>query len=249
MKALLKTVLERTPYRLVRRAKLNRFEALEDTLRTLAKNGLAPTLVVDGGAHTGCFTKATRELFPNAVYHLVEPQPACRPELEALVTGMPSRTILHPVALCSSNTVSHAIKLAAEHGTASTGAHVVPAGEEPQGPTVAVEGRTLDVLLGPHIRAYDRVLLKLDLQGYELEALRGAERTLTQTEAILTEVSFYAQAYEPSISVLTHYLSDRGFELYDVAALYARPRDNRARQGDFVFAKRGSVLSADESWS
>ena len=70
-----------------------------------------------------------------------------------------------------------------------------------------------------------------------------------QTEVILTEVSFFAQAYEPPISQIISFLDARNFELYDIAALAARSRDGRARQGDFLFVRRDSRLMADTRWS
>lgn len=249
MKALVKHVLAKTPYRIVRRTALNRFQAIDDTMLSLVKRGFKPTHVVDGGAHMGSFTKSVRELFPDAVFHVVEPQPACRQVLENLIAEMPSHTILHRVALCSSELDGETVMLAADPNASSTGAHVLPSKEQRQGPSVSVRGRALDRLLERFIGPQDRIFLKLDLQGYELEALRGATRILALTEVLLTEVSFYAQAYEPPISTLMRYLSDHGFELYDVATLYARPRDNRPRQGDFVFLKRDGALAADRSWS
>ena len=94
----------------------------------------------------------------------------------------------------------------------------------------------------------DRCLLKLDLQGWELEALKGTKGILDRIEVILTEVSFFVQAYEPSIEELVYFLNEQGFALYDIAALGARPRDNRAHQGDFVFVRRDSPLMADTAW-
>jgi hypothetical protein len=46
-------------------------------------------------------------------------------------------------------------------------------------------------------------LFKLDLQGYELAAVYGGEAVLKSIKVILTEVSFFPQAYEPSIATLT----------------------------------------------
>ena len=91
-------------------------------------------------------------------------------------------------------------------------------------------------------------LLKLDLQGYELHALRGGAAFLRSAEAILTEVSFFAQAYEPPIAELVSFLNDNGFQLYDVAALGGRPRDNRLKQGDLIFVRFGSQLLEDGRW-
>jgi hypothetical protein len=106
----------------------------------------------------------------------------------------------------------------------------------------------LDVLFASDIALGDRAFLKLDLQGWELEALKGAERLHDKIEVILTEASFFIQAYEPSIETLFRYLDECGFALYDVASLAARRRDNRAHQADFVFVRRNSPLLADTAW-
>ncbi len=58
--------------------------------------------------------------------------------------------------------------------------------------------RDVDELLMDSIKNDEKCFLKLDLQGFELEALAGAENILKRTEVILTEVSFYAQAYDTS---------------------------------------------------
>ena len=125
----------------------------------------------------------------------------------------------------------------------STGVHVASGGEN----AVSVAAETLDALFGS-VNRDDRALLKLDLQGYELHALKGGTAFLRSAEAILTEVSFYAQAYESRIAALVSFLSDNGFELYDIASLGGRARDNRPRQGDFVFVRAGSQLVDDTGW-
>ncbi len=83
---------------------------------------------------------------------------------------------------------------------------------------------------------------------YELHALRGGVTFLQAAEVILTEVSFFAQAYEPPIAALVSFLSDNGFQLYDIASLSGRSRDNRLRQGDFIFVRIGSQLLKDGHW-
>ena len=55
-------------------------------------------------------------------------------------------------------------------------------------------------------------LLKLDLQGYELAALRGATQSLAMVDYVLLEVSF-ASVYEgePSFDALYEFLRTHGF--------------------------------------
>ena len=111
----------------------------------------------------------------------------------------------------------------------------------------SVAAATLDALFGASV-TQDRPLLKLDLQGYELHALRGGTTFLRSVEVILTEVSFFAQAYEPPIASLISFLNDSGFQLYEIASLAGRSRDNRLKQGDFVFVRVGSQLLQDGRW-
>jgi hypothetical protein len=45
------------------------------------------------------------------------------------------------------------------------------------------------------------------------------------------------------------FLDAQGFSLHDVASLAGRARDNRLRQGDFLFVRRDSPLASDERWA
>jgi FkbM family methyltransferase len=237
MKRFVKSLMERTPYRIVRDHGANRFNAIEPCLRMMKARGYAPRIVIDGGAHVGSFSLAAQSIFPDAIFHLVEPQPACRETLHALCAE--EGFIFHECALAER---PGRIDMTAT-AEPSTGVHVASGRED----AVSVAAQTLDALFDSVTRE-DRALLKLDLQGYELHALKGGTTFLRSAEAILTEVSFYAQAYEPPIASLVSFLNDGGFQLYDIASLGGRARDNRPRQGDFIFVRNGSQLLQDGAW-
>lgn len=60
-------------------------------------------------------------------------------------------------------------------------------------------------------------VMKIDVQGYELEVLKGAEQTLKKTNFVLLELQnhdIYIGA--PRYYVLDKYLRDSGFELFDL---------------------------------
>jgi FkbM family methyltransferase len=245
LKLALKSIIRLSPYRVTRAQHANRFQAMEECLVSLAGRGFNPRRIVDGGANIGDFARCAASIFPAAKIHLIEPQPACHDALAQLARN--SNFQVHAVALGAEDSF---IDFAIDPTCVTTGAHVVPDATPPvDGLCVRVPVARLDMLLGAESVTEDRCLLKLDLQGWELEALKGAESILNKIEVILTEASFFAQAYEPSIETLIHFLDERGFALYDIASLAARRRDNRAHQGDFIFVRRNSPLMADTAWS
>lgn len=76
--------------------------------------------------------------------------------------------------------------------------------------------------------------LKIDTEGYELEVLKGASRTLTDTIFVFAEVNLterFADSYRPS--ELISYLADHGFELADPI-----PNAKHSRHFDGLFVKR-----------
>jgi FkbM family methyltransferase len=241
VKQFVKWLMSCTPYRIVRDRGANRFQAIETCLQSLKARGYDPTVIIDGGAHLGSFTLAVRPIFPRASFHLIEPQPTCSTQL---------------TQFCAQNGfIFHQCALADNAGTVplsrttspSTGAHIRP---EADTDTEQVTAARLDDLF-PSLKENARALLKLDLQGYEMYALRGGTRLLRSgsIEVILCEVSFYAQAYEPSIAALTQFLHEHGFGLHDIASLAGRARDNRCHQGDFLFVRSDSDLAKDKRWN
>jgi FkbM family methyltransferase len=92
---------------------------------------------------------------------------------------------------------------------------------------------TLDGLRGRLFDAGDSLFLKLDVQGFELEVLKGAERTLGQAVGLECELSL-ALVYEGQAlfsDVISH-LADRGFQL-------------RALDPVFLHAVTGELLQLD----
>lgn len=249
LKPLVSRALERTPFRLVRNGGLNRFQAIDETLVSLKARGFSPTQIVDGGANIGAFTRSMLQLFPEAVVHAIEPQPGCQSALEQLALTAPGRLHVHACAIGAPEQEGEEIALATDTDAASTGAHVTFDAEREAERIVRAPVATLDRLLAPYFSQENIILLKLDLQGFELEALSGAKQLLQLTDVVLTEASFFAQAYEPPISRLVAFLTSAGFELHDIASISHRPRDNRAKQADLLFVRRDSLLDRDRSWS
>jgi FkbM family methyltransferase len=240
LKDALKAVISLTPYRIVRAQRpVPRYQAIPETLKLLKSFGYEPKVVIDGGANVGLFAKTAAQIFPDADIHMIEPQPGCHPVLRTLEGG---RFELHPVALVSPEAAIDGYVTMESAEARSTGAHVSTLGR------TRVAAATLDQRLADRVGPDDRALLKMDLQGHELEALRGAEKLLPAIEVILCEVTFIEFDQTPRIAALMRFLDERGFGFFDIAALAGRGRDNRLAQGDFIFVNRRSPIAADKSW-
>jgi FkbM family methyltransferase len=207
----------------------------------MARCGYRPRCIIDGGAHLGWFAQSARAVFPTVEIHMIDPQPACAPALRRLVETHGFH--FHPVALTSERKT---VRMICDAGP-DTGAHLAWDGNLDRANT-DVQGETLDSLFASRIDADSRALLKLDLQGHELLALAGARQILKHVEVVLAEFSFFGQFGEAPVSDLVRFMDEAGFDLFDIASVAGRRRDDRARHGDFVFVRRNTPLWADRSW-
>ncbi len=245
MKEFLKRACRKAGYRIERWRPANRFNAMADTLELLRLRGFCPRVIIDAGANVGDWTRMALDVFPGAAVHLVEPQPACQPALERLARTSSSLTV-HPVALTEPGRQRLAFTGGAHYG--GTGVHVATLQEV----DVEIEcpATTLDDLFAGRVVNADRPLLKLDLEGHELSALRGALALLDVIEVLVIEVQLYDINYSgviPAFPEVFSFLVDHGFELYDVASTGWRRRDMRMHMMDPVFARAGSPLCADQA--
>ena len=199
-----------------------------------------PATVLDVGANKGQFSRAAATAFPGARIIAFEP-------LEAVATVWRQ----HPADVAGAEI--HVCALGAEDGTVTFHPHeytlsssVLPlaagAGAEGGGgagelPAVEVPVRRLDdVVTLDDLRA--PLLAKLDVQGYELEVLRGAEATLRHVDALVVELAF-ERHYEgqPLFTEVLDHLGAQGFAL-DV------PIDVRRDESGTVVEMDGLFLPA-----
>ena len=244
-----KKLLRRCGIRISRSAQPNRFQAMDETLLLLQKLGFAPGCIIDGGANHTQWAEIASRVFPSARSHLIEPQPACQRALQKFAAAHPG-TQIHPVALTEGGKTS--VTMFDVDGSGSSGAFVGSAEVFAPGlKPVTLPATTLDELFADKIFAGERVLLKLDLEGHELPALRGAERLLKRIEVFVTEAHIFAPAaWQRSLfGEIAAEMQRNGFELFDIASLSGRGRDARLRIGDFVFVNKSSSLLKDREWS
>ena len=79
-------------------------------------------------------------------------------------------------------------------------------------------------------------IVKIDVQGAELDVLDGAAKVLQEAELVILEVSFF-QFFEggPQLHDVVQYMKSKGFVAYDIFGLQYRLLDNALSQADVVF--------------
>jgi FkbM family methyltransferase len=212
------------------------------SLQRMAQLGVRPRTIVDGGANVGDWTRLCRRVFPQAKILMVEAQPEHRQALAALCATDPSHlryasTLLGPRA----NTT--ATMYVTEDAGAGTGSSVLPENTDVPRRAVELPMTSLDALLAAQQLTPD--LIKLDVQGYEIEVLKGATTALRQAEFVLLELSFWPyNDGAPLLAESLAWMAQAGFRAFDVFDL-ARRRDAVLLQGDFLFVREGARWVAD----
>lgn len=213
--------------------KTGKEKSLTTVLAHAQKMGFAPATVIDGGAARGNWSRECAAVFPDAKYLLIEPLTEYEKDLQDAVRTIKQATVV-PLVLKS------------ESGTASFNVHpdlegsslfMEQGGTAVNGFTRALPAGTLDAVIAEK-GAEGPYLLKLDVQGAELDVLRGAEETLKKTEYVILETSLFA-AYDnvPLLHEVIAFMAERGFVPYDILGLLYRPLDGALCQADICFVR------------
>ncbi|MFK7955029.1 MAG: FkbM family methyltransferase [Lysobacterales bacterium] len=207
-------------------------------MKNLAAAGFSCSGAIDGGAYAGDWSRLCRQIFSCPVL-AVEPLP--RDGMRKLLAS-DSGVSLSKLAL------SDEVKQSATFVQEETNSRF------PDAETLATEGidvtqvatERLENLLGN--LAFTPNLLKLDLQGAELKALRGAEAVLEQFEVVICEMSLIPIGGVPEFCEVSDWLQARNYRLYDFLPAYYRPLDHALWQADAFFVRRNSALVKSTQW-
>lgn len=196
-----------------------------------------PAFIIDGGANIGFVTHEFHSHFKKSKIYAIEPNPAVYAKLEESYRGNPtvitlnvgiSRTPGKMMFNINVNTgTSSFLQPNAYHGT-----HLA----KKKGESREIETIGLDAFAEREgIKVLD--ILKLDIEGFELEALKGAERLLKEqrVHAILLEVNLI-ESYvgQPLFHQIAAYLIERNYHAFNTYGLH----ESKIRQAiitNFIF--------------
>ena len=200
-------------------------------------SGLDCRTVVDIGANRGQFALVARRCLPRARVLSFEPLPAAAATFRTVFAD-DDRVTLHEVAIgpVRGNATLHISRRDDSSSLlpiTSTQVALFPGTAEVATATVRV-APLREFMLVPDI--LPPALLKLDVQGFELEALRGCEDMLGQFAYVYVECSFVELYSSQALAdEVIAWLRKRGFKFCGVHNTDI-DRNGRAIQADFLFS-------------
>jgi FkbM family methyltransferase len=202
---------------------------------------LQPRTVLDIGANVGRFAITARKLFPDAHIYAFEPLADCLAEAQRLMRGDALFTPIN-VALGAkrgeftfhrnrASPSSSFLKVARAHTDAFPGTGQITE-------TIVLVDALDDVARSLTLQI--PMLVKIDVQGYEDQVLRGGEQTIRQASVVLVETSFETLYEGQALFEDIHgRLTSCGFEFKGNLEQAYAPEDGRVLQADSLFVRVG----------
>lgn len=204
----------------------------EQAYRRLLARGWGPKAIVDVGAYHGDWTRLARRVWTATPVLMIEAQQNRRNYLEKLCGEQ--NDLRFEIAV-----------LAAEAGKSvefyemETGSSIFPERSDVPRTVTTLITHTLDEFT---VDLPDRLFLKIDVQGAELEVLKGGRETLARSDLVQLElpIANYNEGAPELVDVLG-YMSERGFTPLDISG-FSRPNGVDLAQIDMLFVPTGSSL-------
>ena len=210
-------------------------------LTRIKETGFSPSHALDIGAYEGSWAKATSVIFPGVSIVMVEAQEKKREHLERL-HQYNGETFRYHIAMLGPEDKESVPFYQMDTGSGSTGSSMY----EEQTPfprnTVSLPMVKLDSLLKEYSeRRFS--LAKIDVQGAELDVLRGGSRLLRDAEFVAMELSLMPyNKSAPLLAEVVAFMDESGFRAVDI---FEPKRDAKGQlvQIDFVFVRKGSKFT------
>ena len=213
-------------------------------LKDVAARGFKPQSILDVGANKGDWSKMAMAVFPTAALLMIEPQREMVPHLQQFCRNFPTARYIEAGAGAMPGELTLTLWDDLE------GSSLLPAeNSELTKDKIrrSIPIVTIDSLYDDKTNLPD--LVKLDIQGFELEALKGAQKLFGRTELFILEISLYEfLPKQPLVSDVVAFMAQRGYETYDLPGFMRRPLDGALGQMDIAFALRDGFLRKSRDW-
>ena len=216
-------------------------------LEDLKFRGLECKTLLDVGANCADWSRMAKSVFPSAKFHLIEPQVEMKERLEQFCIDFQDSSFFLSAAGAEKGILTLTI------WDDLAGSSFLPKPDEQlraQGKQRDIEIITINELItSSQIQIPE--IIKLDIQGFELEALKGATSTFGHTEVYILEVSLFSFDDVPGIPIFSdviNFMLERGYVVYDFPGFLRRSFDGALGQCDVCFVMNNSFLRQSNRW-
>lgn len=212
-----------------------RIPAWKDCFQKFKRTNLEFEEIIDVGAapNQSSFTTEIVKLYPNARYHLIEPQDRFNEQLKQTYNGVDNIIYNEIVGSVEKAAFEVGIKRydneGATHILGTNKSFELGWSDELQAEVLYSNFKkisTLDNLIGRQ-NLKDLLLLKIDVDGQDLEVLKGATNLLTKVKVLQVEASLF------NMTEIITYLDTNGFKIIDIVDFCYY--DHALTQVDIIF--------------
>ncbi len=204
-------------------------------IANLRKIGFKPGLIVDGGAYVGKWTESVHEIFPESTFLMLEAQTSKKPILQKIVDKYDNVKL--EIGLLGDSE-----KEGIEFYEMETGSSIYEENTHHNRNKVTLNMTTLDAVAAKY-PTEGSCFIKLDVQGAEIDILKGATQLLKRTEFVMLEVStlnFNENA--PQFADVVIFMKSIGFVLFDICDEHRKGESQVLFQMDLIFIKETSDI-------
>lgn len=209
-----------------------------ELLELIKADGLKVKHIFDAGANIGTWTLLAKSFFSDAIVHAFEP---LQVHIEKFKENTKQLSGVHIHPFCLGNENANSVINISSFSDSSSILDATPLEFEQFGIKKSSEEQVsvkrLDNLITDGVLPLPDII-KLDVQGFELEILKGAGSYLHGVGYLIVEVSFKEYYYgQPLFLDIANYLSAYNFDIY--AFGHATPVGQELGQIDVLFRRRG----------
>ncbi len=210
---------------------------LRGFVQHVVRLGFEPATVIDVGVADGTFE--LYGAFPRARHLLVEPMAEFEDALRYIRDRYGAEYVL---ALASEEAGEIAVRVDTDlHGVSLL--NPVEPDYERTLPVVRLDDLVTErSLQGPYF-------VKVDVQGAELQVLRGAPGILEAAEVVVLETALFRfKEGAPDFADVFDFMRERGFAVYDVFGGHTRPLDGALAQFDVAFVRENGRFRSSHAF-
>ncbi len=212
------------------------------SIEEIKRRGFIPRTVIDVGAYTGGWTSRVVNTYPEARFIMLEAQPEKKARLDEICNK--NSNIEYRISLLGSEE-----KPGVPYYLMETGSSVLEENTGYDREITELPMHTLDNIINPDT-IEKPCFLKLDVQGYEIEVLKGAGKLMQNTDIILLEVSILEyNKGAPLLAEVIQFMDNNGFSVFDITDLKRTTTDRALFQADIFFCRQDHSFITNHNFS